>query len=163
MSTAEHLGPDSSDRIPLGAYTVLLADDSADDLFLMKRALQDFPQLKITWCARDGQEAIAYLEGHGEFGNREKHPRPDIVVLDLNMPTKDGFEVLNLTGKRYGRPVLGVLSSSNRTEDEKRALELGADLVERKNFGDGDLKRFFHWLERMATLRKHESASRAQF
>jgi len=119
-------------------------------MFFSTRALEGFPGLKVVWCAKDGEETIAYLSGTGEFGNREKHPWPDILVLDLKMPKKSGFEVLEWTRRKSQRPVIGVLTSSNDAGDQVSACDLGADLLQTKSPADGSLQRFFHWLENLA-------------
>lgn len=79
----------------------------------------------------DGVDAVAYLAGHPSGPRR---PPPALVVLDLDLPTADGFEVLVWMSKsRLMRtvPVI-VLSDSHRQADEERALELGASLYLRK-------------------------------
>lgn len=82
-------------------------------------------QLRIV---TDGVSAIDYLCGHGPYRDRTQYPMPEAVLLDLNMPGKDGFEVLawirlqpNLSQVR-----VYVLSSSNRLDDIARCRELGA-------------------------------------
>ena len=80
----------------------------------------------------DGQEAIEYLAGVGKFGNREEFPLPNILLLDLKMPRKDGFEVLKWIedqrtislGLKEMRVV--VLTASDEIRDVNRAYQLGA-------------------------------------
>ena len=75
----------------------------------------------------DGEQAIAYLEGKGEYADREKHPVPRVLLLDLKMPKVDGFEVLRWRQKKNLKylPAL-VLTSSKLDEDLDRAYSLGA-------------------------------------
>src|SRR3954447_23742101 len=66
---------------------VLLVEDSPDDVFLTQEAFQDAAVQVHLHVARDGEEAMDFLRD-------ESHPRPDLILLDLNMPRKDGREVL---------------------------------------------------------------------
>jgi len=115
-------------------YFVLIADDSAEDRMLLKAAIRATGRLKCIGEVSDGSEAIAYLKGHAGFGNREKYPMPDLLLLDLMMPVKDGFEVLKWLGARHLRKLLTVvvLTSSMAPDHIKRALDLGADLFQLK-------------------------------
>jgi CheY-like chemotaxis protein len=108
--------------------TILLVDDTESDLFLMRRAFKKvqchFPVQEV----HNGEEAIAYLMGEGCFADRTKFPLPIVMLLDLNMPKKDGFDVLTWV---RGQPVLRrlaiiVLTASARSEDVERAFDLGA-------------------------------------
>jgi CheY-like chemotaxis protein len=109
--------------------TILLVDDSENDLVLMKMAFSkaDFPTpLQIVY---NGEQAIAYLSGEGQYSNRAQFPVPTVILLDLNMPMKDGFAVLEwlrsqpLLPKRISTI---VLTASLRLEDVERAFDLGA-------------------------------------
>jgi len=109
--------------------TILLVDDSENDLILMnlafKKAEFDCPLQMV--C--DGEEAIAYLEGDGNYVDRDKYPLPDLVLLDLNMPKKNGFEVLTWVRAQPAlkRIPIMILTASIRTEDVELAYDLGAN------------------------------------
>jgi CheY-like chemotaxis protein len=74
--------------------TVLYVDDSPNDRFLFERACQRAQASFRLKTVQSGGEAIRYLGGEGDFGNRAEHPVPDLIFLDLKMPDMDGFEVL---------------------------------------------------------------------
>jgi len=73
---------------------ILIADDSADDLFLLKRAFKRVGVINPSVEVCSGQEVISYLRGEGRFADRQKFPFPGILLLDFKMPNGDGFEVL---------------------------------------------------------------------
>lgn len=108
--------------------TLLLIEDNEDDVFLMRRALKkaaiDLPLHVVT----DGQQAIDYLDGKGQFGNREVHPVPSIIFLDLKLPCVHGFEVLEWIRQQDALSSLPVviLTSSPEERDRRKANELGA-------------------------------------
>src|SRR5688572_30942308 len=113
-------------------YSVLLADDSEDDQMLFKLALRKVAGLRLVGIAPDGDKAIAYLEGRGEFADRKKFAYPDLLFLDLKMPRVNGFEVLNWLQSKKQRPFIAVFSGSELETDVKRAFQLGADLYKVK-------------------------------
>jgi CheY-like chemotaxis protein len=108
---------------------VLLVDDSATDAYLMatvfERTSFDQPLRFVT----SGEEAIAYLQGEGRYRDRAEFPLPVVVLLDLNMPRKNGLEVLAWIRRQAGisRTCVYILSASNRREDIERAFALGAN------------------------------------
>ena len=74
--------------------TILLVDDSEDDLFLMRHAFRAAEFNAPLQFVHNGEEAIAYLKGDGAYADRHKFPLPAVMLLDLKMPKKDGFAVL---------------------------------------------------------------------
>ncbi len=116
-----------------GKYLVLMVDDSEDDCLLIKMAVGQAQRLRFIGCIADGEELMAYLQGAGQYADRGRFPLPDLLLLDLMMPRKDGFEVLQwLRGQSFDDMVVVVLSGSEQSEDIKRALELGADYYHTK-------------------------------
>jgi CheY-like chemotaxis protein len=116
----------SNHRAP---QTVLYVEDSQDDFDLFKLASQKCGTPFALKHAGDGEVAISYLSGMGDFADREEYPVPDLVLLDLKMPRLDGFEVLRwIRGNPATKsmPVV-VLAGSSFRADIRRALELGAN------------------------------------
>lgn len=108
---------------------ILLVEDNEDDVFLMKRALKSAQISNPLQVVEDGQQAVEYLAGEGRFSNREKHPFPAIVFLDLKLPMKDGLEVLQWirSQEKFENLIVLVLTSSSEPSDLKRAYGLGAN------------------------------------
>jgi two-component system response regulator len=73
---------------------ILMADDDADDRMLTKDALTESRVLNDLRFVEDGEELLDYLKGRGAYSDREKSPKPGLILLDLNMPKKDGREAL---------------------------------------------------------------------
>jgi len=117
------------DRTRFNRHTILLVEDNDDDVFLMQCLFRKSGIPNPLQIVNDGEEAIAYLKGEGAYGDRQKFPRPVIVLLDLNMPRRNGLEVLEWVRQQPGLKQLTVhiLSASNRSVDVRRAYELGAN------------------------------------
>ncbi|MDB6022067.1 MAG: response regulator receiver protein [Pedosphaera sp.] len=113
-------------------YLVLVADDSDDDRFLLKKAMQRASRLQIVGELTNGSDVINYFKGHAHFHDRVKFPLPDLLLLDLKMPLKDGFEVLTWLRTQSLKHLTVVLTDSMHAEHIKRALDLGADLFQVK-------------------------------
>lgn len=111
---------------------VLIAEDDPNHLALLRRAVEQTGYRWPCYCVSDGEEAIDYLSGSGKFGNRGEFPLPSIFLLDLRMPGKNGFEVLEwlrdqtdaVPGFKNMRTV--VLTASDEIRDVNRAYQLGA-------------------------------------
>jgi CheY-like chemotaxis protein len=111
-----------------GQQTILMVDDSEDTLFLMRAAFQMAKVPSALQEAHNGEEAIAYLKGEGDYADRHKFPLPTVMLLDLNMPKKNGFEVLTWVRAQPGLKRLNIviMTASTREEDVERAFDLGA-------------------------------------
>ena len=122
------------ERVAKDRYSVLLVDDSDDDRLFMRRAIRSVSGLVLVGEVCDGESAIEYLSGHGPYTDREKHPFPDVVLLDLKMPRKTGHEVLQwLQTQQFSDLFVAVVSGSALPNDIARSLDLGADVYFRKS------------------------------
>jgi CheY-like chemotaxis protein len=109
-------------------YAILLVDDSVDDRLFMRKAVERSEKLAVAGEVTDGQEAIDYLRGEQPFQDRTAYPWPDAVFLDLKMPRKNGFDVLQwIRSESLKNLAVVVISGSWLDEDVSRSLALGAD------------------------------------
>jgi CheY-like chemotaxis protein len=108
---------------------ILMADDDPDDCMLAREALAESRLDNQLHCVEDGEELMDYLYHRGKYQEPGSAPRPGLILLDLNMPKKDGREVLReLKADPELRqiPVL-VLTTSKAEEDIHRSYYLGAN------------------------------------
>ena len=114
---------DTSDSI-----TILMADDDADDRMMAQDAMRENRLENSFRCVEDGQELMDYLTRTGKYAE-EHAPRPGLILLDLNMPRKDGRQALReIKGDPELRriPVV-ILTTSKTEEDVLRSYDLGAN------------------------------------
>ena len=107
---------------------ILLVEDDESSAMLMRTVFTRVGFETPLQLAGDGVEAIAYLSGDGVYGDRAKYPLPTVMLLDLNMPRKNGFEVLEWIRQQpaFKKLHVYVLSASSQTEDIQRCYNLGA-------------------------------------
>ena len=121
--------------------TILLVEDDPDDVLLIRRAFTKAGILDSMETVPDGEGAVAYLEGSGPYASRERFPLPAIILLDLKLPRKSGFEVLDWIRARPGlrRIPVVVLTGSEQRSDVNRAFDAGANSYLVKPVGIGAL------------------------
>ena len=109
--------------------TLLVAEDDPDDRALIKEALQECCDVDHLHFVPDGEELMEYLRGRGRYADRRANPLPRLILLDLKMPKKDGFDVLTeAKGDRNLRQIpIVVLSTSRARTDVARSYELGVN------------------------------------
>lgn len=105
---------------------ILLAEDNPGDVKLTRKALEKGRLANNLHVVNDGVETMEFLRGEGEYEGR---PRPDLVLLDLNMPRKDGRQVLEeiKESEQLKRIPVVVLTSSEAEEDVIRSYDLHAN------------------------------------
>ena len=111
---------------------ILLAEDNDGDVFLVRRALQKRGVSHELVVMHNGEEALAWLDGHA--GQQNGDGAPELILLDLNLPRVDGAQLLSHIRKSdsFCRTPVIVLTSSDSPKDRQMALELGANLYFRK-------------------------------
>ena len=102
------------------AKKVLLVDDNDADAYLISHLVEQTDGLKLVWRASDGDAAMMYLDGVGGFRDRGKFPVPDVVLLDLNMPHRNGYEVLEQLKTRSEKPKVVILTCCDDPVAEDR-------------------------------------------
>ena len=109
--------------------TVLLVEDNPRDIRLIQRAMSQAGLGCDLRVVRDGDEAVAYLGQCGAYVEPETAPRPDLILLDLNLPRMSGLEVLQHCKRDHqlrALPIV-VLTTSEHPDDVRRAYEAGAN------------------------------------
>lgn len=126
--------PDSTQSLRLQltlvetAPPILIVDDNPRDITLFQAGLENCGIACPVRVASHAQQAIAYLRGDGNFGDRKAFPLPGIVFTDLNMPVADGFELLTWLGEhpQHRQMPVVVWTTSRMESDIRRAYALGA-------------------------------------
>ena len=111
------------------SITILLADDDADDRMMAADALEESRLANDLRSVEDGEELMDYLYRRGKFAPPNEAPRPGLILLDLNMPRKDGREALKeikAEPELRSIPVI-VLTTSKAEEDIYRTYDLGVN------------------------------------
>ena len=111
----------------LNTFVVLMADDDLDDIMLVRDALKDSGCEVDFRYVEDGDEAMDYLLGRGRYHNSELPPRPSLILLDLNMPKKDGMQTLQEIRSNPEIRIIPVvvLTTSRDTDLMLRIYRLG--------------------------------------
>ncbi len=107
--------------------TILVAEDDPDDRLLMEEALEENRLANDLRFVEDGEELMDYLHHRGKFTDLASSPRPSLILLDLNMPRKDGRESLKeikVNPELRQIPIV-VLTTSKAEEDILRTYDLG--------------------------------------
>ncbi len=109
--------------------TILMADDDQDDCLLVRDAFIQSRLANDLHFVANGEDLMDYLHRRGAYADREQYPRPGVILLDLNMPRKDGREALHEIKSDpdlRSIPVV-VLTTSKAEEDIVRSYNTGAN------------------------------------
>jgi CheY-like chemotaxis protein len=109
-----------------GTQWILAVEDSESDAYLLQQAINRGPEPEPILRVGDGEEAIALLQ---ELAEGETGSFPDLIVIDINLPRANGYEVLNVlsASKAFKEIPIVVVTSSRQEADRKKALAAGAD------------------------------------
>ena len=124
----------------------MLVEDDAEDIFLTKDALEK-SKLSITLdIVRNGEDAMQYLHKEGPFA---KTVMPDLIILDLNLPKKNGWDVLKevRNDKRLKSLPITILTTSNQDPDIQCAYDMGANSYVTKPVSITEFHRVVHTIE----------------
>jgi len=109
--------------------TILLADDDPDDRQLTRDAFAENRLVNMLHTVEDGEELMEYLRRQGRYADQKSAPLPGLILLDLNMPRKDGREALKeiKADPELRRIPIVVLTTSKAEEDILRTYDLGVN------------------------------------
>jgi CheY-like chemotaxis protein len=110
-------------------FTILMADDDADDCMLVRDALDEVSEGHDLRFVHDGEELFDYLHGRGQYTGDPKPPRPDLILLDLKMPKKDGREVLReiKADPDFQKIPVVALTTSTAVDDVTFSYKMGVN------------------------------------
>ena len=116
-------------RFDAFASPVLIADDSEADIYFLLRAFELSNVRNPTFITRSGRDTLNFLKGIDAFKNRDRFPKPGIVLLDLYMPGVNGFDILKWKSHNpeYERTLFIALTNSNSVKDISKAYDTGAN------------------------------------
>jgi two-component system response regulator len=133
--------------------TILLIEDNPSDVGLTKRALEKSHIANELVVAEDGQEALDYLFGGGQFTGPRMNDLPALILLDLKLPRVDGLQVLRRirADERTSRLAVVILTTSSEEDDIAQSYDLGANSyirkpVDFKQFVDAIQQLGLYWL-----------------
>jgi CheY-like chemotaxis protein len=109
--------------------TFLMVEDQENDVILTQRAFKR-AGIACRWeVCETGEQALQYLAGSGRYRDREAHPLPDLILLDIKMPGLDGFQVLQwLRSQAFLKTIpVVMLTHSDEPKDVTRAYDVGAN------------------------------------
>lgn len=113
----------------MNPITILMAEDDPDDRLLAREALEEARLANDLYFVEDGEELMDYLHRRGKYAAPGESPRPGLILLDLNMPRKDGREALEeiKADSVLRRIPVVVLTTSKAEEDILRSYDLGVN------------------------------------
>ncbi|CAA9253701.1 MAG: Two-component transcriptional response regulator, LuxR family [uncultured Cytophagales bacterium] len=108
---------------------ILVAEDDAEDQMLVKEAMEESRLSNHIHFVSDGEELLAYLRHEGPYADIRQYPHPGLILLDLNMPRKDGREAMKeiKTDPKLRVIPIVVLTTSKAEEDVLRTYDLGVN------------------------------------
>jgi len=108
---------------------ILIADDDKEDCEMIREAFQESRLLNRLFFVHDGEELMNYLKRQGKYEDQNQYPMPGLILLDLNMPKKDGREAIQeiRSSDEFKQIPIVVLTTSQAEEDVFRTYNLGVN------------------------------------
>ena len=141
--------------------TILIADDDEDDVFLLRDVLKATDLINPVQIVTTGEDTIDYLAGNGAYADRDKYPYPTLLFLDLNMPKKNGLEVMEWVQSNREQHPLGVimLTGLSSASEMRRAYELGVHSFLIKPLQFDDFKHLVTYLDGLQVRQSEQGFS----
>lgn len=135
-------------------YRVLLIEDSEGEALLVKQSFREAGFAEPIHWINNGERAIAYLSGDGPYADREAHPLPDIILLDLNMPNVDGYQFLHWIRRQplLSKTFVVILTGEINPKRIQMAYQLGANSFLSKSAGPEEYRNFVEFLRGFALV-----------
>ncbi len=109
-------------------FLVLAAEDLRDRGLSLQISISRKERMHFIGSVSDGQELLGCIKGEGKYGDRERYPVPDPMLLEVTMPRKDGFEVLDwLRGQPFDDVVVVILSEKEKVQGINKPMSVGGD------------------------------------
>ena len=127
LNNLKKLTTNSTMALNKKSVLILIADDDEEDRMLVKEALEESRLINALHFVEDGEELMDYLKNKGKYSDKKKYPLPGLILLDLNMPKKDGREALKEIKQDPNlklTPII-VLTTSKAEEDVLKTYNLG--------------------------------------
>jgi len=140
---------------------VLLAEDDSADEALVRAALLELERSSDLFCVGDGAQLLDYLEHRGDFADVEAFPRPDVILMDLDMPRMSGDEALRHIRTNPARCDIPVAVVTGRDATRELAASLEGAALFTKPFEFDDLVLLLHNLLTLVETQKRKAAERA--
>lgn len=113
------------------SWTILLAEDNSDDLKLIKRKLESIKKDVRVIVAKDGEDALNYVHNKGKYKDKDKFPKPDLIILDIRMPKISGIEVLEVIKSEENEELkkipVAMLTVSTLERDIDESFDAGCE------------------------------------
>ena len=124
-----HLAAETDVQRSAHLGTILLVEDNPDDVFLVGMAFKKLGKTNPLVVVRDGEQAVQYFQGEGGYSDREQFPIPQLILLDLDIPGMNGFQVLTWLRQEseFRHLPMIILTISTYSPDVRRAYQLGAN------------------------------------
>lgn len=144
---------------------VLLVEDNENDVVLVRRAFSKSNVVNPLYVVGSGEEALEYLLGNGRYANRAEYPLPELILLDLDLPGIDGFQVLRWLRQQPSLRALRVvvLTASDALPDATLAHQFGANsfLVKPIDFAEfvsvtNAIQGYWLWTSRSPEVKRPE-------